>query len=295
MDYVLPDDVVVDAAPVPWWRRAFNGLQSHIGAIAVALLVSAFLLVFLAPSMFITVHSGQVGVLYLRFFGGTQTSRVLDEGLKVVAPWDKLFIYTIRVQETKHEMDVLTQEGLTVRLSLSIRYHPEEEMVGLLHQKVGPDYRDTIVVPEVESALRTIMGGFTMRDVYSSERGLVQKVINDTLEHVSQKFVKIDSIVLRNVELPQKVRETVEDKMMQKELAESYEYRIEIARKEAERLLIEANGLKQSNDALRSSITPEILRWKGIEATAALAKSPNAKMIVIGKADGLPLIMNPDK
>jgi regulator of protease activity HflC (stomatin/prohibitin superfamily) len=296
MSYALPDEFdIIDAAPAPRWRRAVGSVRDNLGKIAVLTLLLLFVVVYLAPAIFITVRSGEVGVMYLRFFGGTQTSKVLGEGLKIVAPWDTLFIYNVRVQEAKHEMDVLTTEGLTVRLNLSIRYHPEEEMVGLLHQKVGPDYRDTIVIPEVESALRTIMGAFTMRDVYSSERGLVQKVINDSLEHVSQKFVKVDSIVLRNVELPSKLRQTVEDKMAQKELAESYEYRIDVERKEADRKLIEANGTKQYNDVLNSSLTPSVLRWRGIEATEALAKSSNAKTVVIGKADGLPLIMNPEK
>lgn len=296
MNYAALDETeILDAKPASRWRRATGVLRANLGKIAFLMLVLLFIVVYLAPSMFITIQSGEVGVMYLRFLGGTQTSKVLGEGLKVIAPWDTLYIYTVRVQEAKHEMEVLTQEGLTVKLNLSIRYHPEIEMVGLLHQRVGPDYRDTIVIPEVESALRTIMGAFTMRDVYSSERGLVQKVINDSLEHVSQKFVKVDSIVLRNVELPPKLRTTVEDKMAQKELAESYEYRLDVERKEAERKQIEANGTKTYNDVLNASLTPSILRWRGIEATETLAKSPNAKTIIIGKADGLPLIMNPDR
>jgi regulator of protease activity HflC (stomatin/prohibitin superfamily) len=295
MSQPLSDDSIVIDERRSVWRRIQDAIRSNLGKMTFGLLLVLFMVVYLSPRIFITIHSGEVGVVYLRFLGGTQTGKVKGEGMQIVAPWDKLTVYNIRVQEAKHDMDVLTVEGLTVRLNLSIRYHPEEEMVGLLHQRVGPDYRDIVVIPEVESAMRTIMGTFTMRDVYSSERGLVQKIINDSLEHVSQKFVKVDSIVLREVTLPEKVRITVEEKMAQKELAESYEYRLEVARKEAERLEVEANGLKRYNEVLDASITPSILRWRGIQATEALAKSPNAKTIVIGKADGLPLIMNPDK
>jgi regulator of protease activity HflC (stomatin/prohibitin superfamily) len=258
--------------------------------------VLLFALAFFAPTMFVTIHSGEVGVLYLRFLGGTQTDHVLGEGMKIVLPWDHLFVYSIRVQEVKHEMEVLTKEGLQVKLFLSIRYHPEPDMVGMLQQEVGPEYRDRIVIPEVESALRTIMGQFSMNEVYGSERGLIQKVINESLESVSQDFVKVDEIVIRRVELPPKMEAAIETKMSQKERVEAYEYRLQQAKLEAQRLEIEANGIKRYNDILSPSLTPAILRWKGIEATENLAKSPNAKTLFIGsKGNDLPVLFGAEK
>lgn len=234
--------------------------------------------------------------MYLRFFGGTQTDRVLGEGLKIIPPWDKVFIYNIRVQEQKHEMQVLTKEGMTATLHLSIRYHPEPEMVGLLHERVGPKYAERIVIPEVESALRTIMGEFELHEVYGSQRGLVQKAINDSLEQVSQKFVKVDSIVLREVELPAKVRDAIEEKMTQKELSEAYEYKLEREKQEAERRKIEADGLSNYNNTLKQSLSPEVLKWEAIEATKALANSPNAKTVIVGTSSAsLPIMLNSDK
>jgi regulator of protease activity HflC (stomatin/prohibitin superfamily) len=120
----------------------------------------------------------------------------------------------------------------------------------------------------------------------------VQRIINESLEQVSQKFVRVDDVLLIGVELPPTVKATVEDKMAQKEKAESYEYRLDIERREAERRLIEANGLKAANDILNSSLTPQILTWKGIEASTELAKSPNAKTLIMGSSkNGLPVLM----
>jgi regulator of protease activity HflC (stomatin/prohibitin superfamily) len=257
------------------------------------LVVALFMVIYFWRDVFITVHSGEVGVLYLRFGGGTQTDRVLGEGLKIIAPWDHLFVYDVRVQEIKHTMDVLTNEGLTVKLNLSIRYHPEVDLVGLLQERVGPDYREKIVVPEVESALRTTMGNFLLREVYGSQQGIVQEAINAGVEKVEQDFVLIDAVVLRSVELPGQVRETIEKKMAEKELAESYEYRLDVERSEASRRQIEAAGLKTYNDVLNSSLTANILKWEGIQATKELATSPNSKTIVIGNQGtaGLPLIL----
>lgn len=271
-------------------------IRRHLLKFFVSLFIIVFAIVYFAPNIFFTIQSGQVGVMYLRFFGGTQTDRVLGEGLKIIPPWDKLFVYNIRVQEQKHEMTVLTKEGMSATLHLSIRYHPEADMVGLLHERVGPEYADRIVIPEVEQALRMIMGEFELHEVYGSQRGLVQKAINDSLEQVSQKFVKVDSIVLRSVELPQKVKNAIEEKMTQKELSEAYEYRLERERQEAERKKIEADGIKTHNDILNSSLNPLILKWEAIQATKELANSPNAKTLIVGtNSTSLPVMLNSDK
>jgi regulator of protease activity HflC (stomatin/prohibitin superfamily) len=286
----LIDREPLDADDGPWHHRVARAAQQTINKAIIFLGVLLLVAIYFAPQIFISVHSGEVGVLYLRFAGGTQTDKVLGEGMKIIPPWDQLFIYNVRVQEQKHVMDVLTNEGLAVKLALSIRYHPELELVGLLHQQVGPDYAQQIVIPEVESAVRATMGGVGMREVYGSPPGLVQKIINDSLEHVSQKFVQVDEVVLRSVTLPPKVTATIEEKMSQKELADSYDFRLMVAAKEADRLRIEASGLKAYQDILNSSLTPNILKWQGIEATRELARSPNTKTIVIGDKSGLPLI-----
>jgi regulator of protease activity HflC (stomatin/prohibitin superfamily) len=276
-------------------RRAAGALTAFVERHLVKVLITAgvvlFFVVYFAPSIFVSIESGEVGVLYHRF-GGTETEAILGEGLKVVWPWDRVYVYDTRVQEVKHTMTVLTNEGLPITLHLSIRYRPELETIGLLHQQVGPKYVDTIVIPEVESELRTVMGQFTMRDVYGAQQGLVQHVINDSLEQVSQNYVRIDDVLLVQVELPPSLKASVEDKMTQKERAESYEYRLEAERREADRREIEANGLKRYNEVLGSSLTPSILTWKGLEATESLAKSPNAKTVIVGSGkNGLPLIL----
>lgn len=275
-----------------WYDRWLRPFRGHGPKVVVLAGIILFVAIFFAPDIFISIHSGEVGVLFLRFAGGTQTDRVLGEGMKVIPPWDKIFVYNARVQEQKHTMEVLTKEGLKVKVDLSIRYQPEIELVGLLHQQVGPDYAEKVVVPEVESALRTAMSGLLMQDVYSSQRAIVQQVINDSSDRISQKYIRLDEIVLREITLPEVVQKEVENKMAQAEVAESYQYRLEIARQEAARREIEANGLRTAQTILNQSLTPNILRWEGIEATRDFAKSPSTKTIIMGsRADGLPLIL----
>jgi regulator of protease activity HflC (stomatin/prohibitin superfamily) len=211
-------------------------------------------------------------------------------------PWDHLYIYSVRVQEAKADVHVLSKEGLAITLHLSIRYHPEEEMVGMLHKAVGAEYKERVVIPEVESAMREVMGQFEMRQVYGSDQGLIQKVINETLEQVSQTYVRIDDVVLRMVELPPKVADAIQEKMTQKELSEAYEYRLEQAKQESARQQIEASGIKASNDTLNSSLTPNVLKWEAIQATKKIAESPNTKTIIMGNTGStLPVMLGGDK
>src|SRR5665213_2031768 len=149
MDYVAQggasDPEEPSEVPAGRVQRLIHASRRFTGRILLALAVLGVVAIYFWPQVFITIHSGEVGVLYMRFGGGTQTDRVLGQGLKIIAPWDRLFIYDVRVQETKHSMDVLTNEGLTVKLELSIRYHPELDLVGLLHDRIGPQYKDCLL------------------------------------------------------------------------------------------------------------------------------------------------------
>jgi regulator of protease activity HflC (stomatin/prohibitin superfamily) len=285
----------VPSEPIaPPSRKAARGMmRGMLIRFAIVLAALAFVAVYLAPDIFVEIQSGDVGVMFRRFAGGTQTEQVVGEGLTFVPPWDQLFIYSTRVQECKHTMTVLTNDGLTVTLNLSIRYRPEREMVALLHQRVGPEYKERIVIPEVESVLRTTMSHFGMNEVYASDRGMVQQVISDSLDQVSEKYVQIDDVIVRSVQLPAHLTQIIEDKMAEKEKAAAYAYRLEAERKEAERKEIEATGLKKYNELLAGTLTPEILKWRGLEVTRDLAKSPNSKTIFLGnRSNDLPLLLD---
>ncbi len=279
------------------FRGATRWLKAKIWAnlpqILVTALILAFLLVYFWHSIFITIKAGEAGVLYLRFFGGTVIDKVYGEGFHTIAPWDTMTIYNVRYQANPHEMDALTQTGLRVHLYINIRYHPEYNVLGVLHQTVGPDYVNKIVVPEVESVLRKIIGQFDAEEVYTTKRAIVERIVNEALEQVSHRFVKIDNVMITSLELPERIKQAIEAKLEQQQLAEAYRYRLDGERKEAERKRIEAAGYRDYNTILESSITEKILKWKGVQATLELSKSQNSKIIIIGAGkDGLPVILD---
>ena len=75
-------------------------------------------------------------------------------------------------------------------------------------------------------------------------------------------------------------------------MIQEYKFRVEREAEESKRKQIEADGIAAFQKTVSQGISESYLRWRGIEATLALAQSPNAKIVVIGSGkDGLPIIL----
>jgi len=271
-------------------------VKNNLPFFLVILLIFLFLIVYLWNHIFITIKAGEGGVLYRRFTGGTIVDKVYAEGFHIISPWNIMTVYTVRYQAYPHEMYALTKKGLRIKLSLTIRYKPEYDLLGVLHKAVGPDYLKKVVLPEVEAVLRTLVGDFGAEEVYSTKRAIVQKIVNESLNQVSQRFVKIDDVMITEVELPVYIQKAIEMKLEQKELAAAYEFKLQRELKEAERKRIEAKGIHDYNKTVDASLSDKILTWKGVTATLELSKSDNAKVVIIGAGkDGLPIILDTKK
>lgn len=273
------------------WPKIKARLERHLPILVVTALVAGLLVVYLWGSIFISVQPGQAGVLWLRFFGGTVIDEVYGEGMHLIAPWDRMYVYNVRVQEAARDFNVLTKNGLQVRIWVSIRYYPEYTLLGALHQKIGPDYADKVIVPTVEAVLRSTVGRLDAEEVYSTNT-LIAKSISEAVEEMARRFLNIDAVLITKVELPADVQTAIETKMVEFHKAEAYAYILLREGKEAERRRIEAEGLARYNTILGATLTPDLLKYRGIQATEQLATSPNAKTVVVGGGqDGLPLIL----
>lgn len=231
-------------------------------------------------------------MLYRRFAGGTVTDRIYKEGFHIVFPWNKMIIYDVRIQQKNHVFNVLTAEGLKTTMDLAIRYHPQRTALGILHQQVGPDYLEKIVIPEVENTLRILVGKMALDELYTSRGEGLQHLISKSIAESEKNYVVIEDVNLRQIILPKQVEAAIETKIEQKQLAEAYQYRLISEEQEVKRKKLEAQGIYDYNKTVEKSLTSEILKWKGIQATQALAESPNAKIVVIGNGGNqMPIIL----
>ena len=253
---------------------------------------AAFLLILVFSSrLFVKIESGEAGVQY-DLVAGLKVDRVYDQGLKIIAPWNRMFVYSTRIQEDRSVMEVLSANGLTIRAELSYRYRPIQEKIGYLHNEVGENYHERIIIPEIRSATREIIGKYLPEELYSSKRDSIQtEIFVLAAERIKGKYIELDAVLIRDVGLPDKLKQAIERKLEQEQVSLEYEFRLTRAQKEAERQRIEAEGKAVANRLVSQSLTDKILRDKGIDATLKLAESPNSKVIVVGGSDGLPLIL----
>jgi regulator of protease activity HflC (stomatin/prohibitin superfamily) len=118
------------------------------------------------------------------------------------------------------------------------------------------------------------------------------EIYEETLKIVDEQYIQLNQILIRDVTLPPTIKEAIERKLKQEQESLEYEFRLVTAKKEAEKVTIEAQGKADANRILSASLTDKILQDKGIDATLELSKSPNAKVVIVGSGDsGLPLIL----
>ena len=250
-------------------------------------------LIFLFRSA-VNIGYGEAGVVWKRFGGTVIAKPALSEGFPIIAPWNKVYVYNIKQQEEfESGMRVLSSNGLEISLDVSVLYQPIIEDLGLLHKTKGEDYLNIVIVPEIRAVARSVIGRYTPEQLYSTKRDAIQnEIYEETKKKVEPQHVQINSVLVRDVTLPPSIKEAIQRKLTQEQEALEYEFRLEKAKQEAEKVRIEAEGKALANRILNASLTPNILREKGIEATLQLSESTNAKVIVIGSAkDGLPIIL----
>ncbi|WP_296317457.1 prohibitin family protein [Winogradskyella sp. UBA3174] len=258
------------------------------------ILVGIIIMIVVVAKSAVTIDSGEAGVLFKTFGEGVVVDEPpMGEGFHIVAPWNKVYIYEVRQQELFEKMKVLSSNGLEIQIDASAWYEPVYDQLGNLHQSLGQGYLQRVIQPAIRSAARSVVGRYTPEQLYSSKRDAIQdEIFEETKKILEKQFVQLNEVLVRDVTLPNTIKEAIERKLKQEQESLEYEFRLVTAAKEAEKVIIDAKGKAESNRILSASLTDKILQDKGIEATVKLAESPNSKIIVIGSGDtGLPIIL----
>ncbi len=309
------------------WRRY---LWRHLPALSVLLLSAILIIVVLWPYVVITIPSRRVGVLWKRFNGidiycwcwvgrGTvlDPREIREEGLHLVWPWDKLFLYDLRLQSSTQTYNAISKDGVNVKAQISVRYQLLHNPVAVLHKFIGPDYFNSVISPEIGSQARQVISLYTAEEVYTS-RESIQKQIRDNAQRslaanlnklvqpeameqpdpkhyndfLQDSIQILDTLVL-SIELPPEIVSAINRQTEQYYMIQEYKFRVQREAEESRRKQIEADGIAAFQKTVSQGISDSYLRWRGIEATLELAQSPNAKIVVIGSGkDGLPIILN---
>jgi len=270
--------------------------EDHRLRIYVSGLICVLIVVVLWPRIMITVPAGHRGVMFRCFYGGTVLDRSWPDGFNIIPPWDHITIYETRVMDYDLEFTALTKEGLEVDVAVTARIQPIAKDLGYLHETVGPDYFKRIVAPEIQALLRSTIGDHTAESLYAAEASFLKDALdiqhNGLPVRFEKKFIHLDELLIKRITLPAVVRTAIEEKEKQQQIMHEYSFRLERETKEAERKRIEAQGIRDFQKIISEGISTGLLRWRGIEATLELARSTNAKLILIGGDGKLPVILD---
>ena len=259
--------------------------------------VAVIIILVFFTKTFVILQPTERGVVFKKYTSGLDVDNIKGEGLNIIAPWNDVIVFQIQEQQIEETMDVLSKDGLSISLDVSLRFRPMPEQVGYLYRKFRTGYIESLIRPELRSAVRQVIGQYTPEELYATKRQEIEtKIETKTREILVANNIELKALLFRSIKLPLTIKNSIEAKLAADQEAQKYTYLIEKEKKEAERRKIDAEGKAEANRILSASITDNILREKGISATEALAKSDNAKVIVIGGGkDGLPIILNSDK
>ena len=251
------------------------------------------LLLIFGSQMFYVLKPGERAVVFKKFTTGLDKDNVLIPGFHVIAPWNDLIRYDVKEQKAEETMDVLDKGGLSINVDVTIIFNPFYDKIGYLHENIGINFVSVMLIPNVRSAVRAVTGRYTAEEIYSTKRGEVEsEIIDATRSALAEKNIEMKDLLIRSITLPEKIKAAIESKLQQQQEALAYQYRLERETSEADRLRIQARGIADYNRIISQSLTSNILKQKGIDATLELAKSANSKVVVIGSGkDGMPLIL----
>lgn len=261
----------------------------HTVGISLTLLIFVLIVAIFWKNIFISIDSGQQGIRWSRI-KGTQLDEYYGEGLKIIWPWDKMYIYTTRIQTKSDTMQILTAEGLSINVEFIYRFYAIPDSIPSIHKTLGVKYAETFVAPEVESASMSIIGNYTPEQLYKISSLVIQSTIKYYLnKQLISRNIVIDDYLIKRISLPEIVSKSIEKKMVAEQLSYEFDYKLIVEEKERKRKEIEAAGIK----AFEKISQIPILKWKGLEVTSELAKSPNSKIIIMGTSEKqLPLLLN---
>jgi len=256
-----------------------------------ALAVVSFVMLVLAGCAVTTIPTGHVGVV--TWFGEV-TSDQLREGIHLINPLKAVTRMSVRTQEQKEVGSVPSSEGLLMHLEVSLIYRLDALHVRDVYQTIGPDYVNVLIAPTVRSVMRSVTAAHEASTLYGEARDQVAgQMLMEIRSALGPRGIVAENLLLRDIRLPDTLKAAIEAKQQADQEAQRMTFVLQRERQEAERKRIEAQGIADFQRIVTLGISAQLLEWKGIEATMDLAKSPNAKVVVIGNTKtGLPVIFS---
>src|SRR5690606_38528104 len=146
--------------------------------------IALFVVLGISSSLFYTVEADERAVIFYKFGEGLDKDHIVQPGFHMKAPWNEVYIYTVRETSAEENMDVLDRNGLSIHVEVTVRFHPVPDKIGYIHEKFNRGYVGVLVIPEMRSVVRQIMGRYSAEEIYSTKRAEVEATIKEESEKI---------------------------------------------------------------------------------------------------------------
>ncbi|MDQ6608940.1 MAG: prohibitin family protein [Bacteroidota bacterium] len=262
-----------------------------------------FIILGVITSCFVQIDAGQVGVKKL--FGKVQPD-ILNSGLNFVNPLVSVEHLDVRTQnytmsgvnDEGHKsgddaIKVLTSDGLEVTIDLTVLYRVIPSEAPKLYRETGSDYEDKIVRPIARTRIRDNAVYYEAIALFSTKRDEFQNRIFKGIEtDFKARGMLLENLLVRNITLPAAVKSTIEQKIQAEQESQKMQFILAKERQEADRKRVEAQGIADYQKIISESLTDKQLQYEQIKATMEIAKSQNAKIIMMGGKGSAPVILD---
>lgn len=260
------------------------------------------ILIGIITSCIIQIDAGQVGVKKL--FGEVQND-VLGSGLHFINPLLEIEKMDIKTQNytmsgvhdegaksADDAIRILTADGLEVTIDLTVLYKVLPSDAPKIVRETGLDYTDKIVRPLTRTKIRDNAVYYDAVALYSTKRDEFQQRIFKSIDtDFKHRGLILEQLLVRNITLPQSVKTTIEHKISAEQEAQKMQFVLQKERQEAERKRVEAQGIADYQRIISEGLTDRQLQYESIKAQLELAKSPNSKVIIMGRGN-TPVILD---
>ncbi len=262
---------------------------------------AVFAIIGLTSSAVVQVDAGEVGVQSV--FGKVQPS-TLNSGLNFVNPLAKVVVFDAKTQnytmssvhdegdkEGDDAIRVLTADGLEVVVDLTVLFRIIPSEAPRVLREIGEDYKDKVVRPITRTMIRDNAVYYDAVALYSLKRNeFQQRIYRDIENNFKKRGLVLEQLLIRNINLPTSVKTTIESKINAEQDAQKMQFVLQKEKQEAERKRVEAQGIADYQKILSTGLSDKQLQYESIIAQKELAKSPNAKVIIMG-AKSAPIIL----
>ena len=263
----------------------------------ILLFVVIILFISFASSFWVVVGVGETGV---RSFFGKVRDQEFHSGFHLKNPLETITKMSVRTQDytmsvaqgegnrsNADAISALTKEGLTVDLDITILYRLIEEKASDVYKEIGLTYDEVVIRPQIRSVIREVIAEYETKDIYSEKRAEAAKKIFEKLNTALEpRGIALEDVLLRHVELPANLSKSIQEKLQSEQEAQRYDFVLDVAKKEAERKRIEAEGQRDSQKIINESLSENYLNYLYIQS---LKDRQGTIYVPTNSANGMPL------